>query len=653
MAKRAVATPVSDGRRETLEKQAHDLGEARKALDSATSIARGLWFTFLSLTAYLVIAVGSVTHRDLFLETPVRLPLLNVDLPLVTFFWVAPLMFLVIHGYLLLNLKFMSDNAKEYFDEVDRIGLPPETRHKLFLQLPNFLILQMLIVRRQDKWGVMGLATHMVVVLTVMIAPILVLILIQLQFLPYHSQIVTGIHRLTVLADMGLLMFFWHRIAGEAETRSINVLRHGIWAVVSLVVLFSAFVATFPGEPGRENSVVKLSGMAEYLFHSPVHQVKGKRERWFSDTLVLTDADFVSGDDDKVPQEATVYLRGRNLAGAFLARTDLRKADFTGADLTGANFRDSKLRGAQFGCPLVRVEHGDKSLSQCTILNNAILDGADMRGAQMLQASLKNATLQATRLDEANLGGAVLQGALIKDSVLSKVNLWKADLSGARIENSDLSEAKLASTTLGGTLLHKVTLKGSDLSEAKIQAPSLLDVNLLDVRADRADWTTALAQNTYESNSAFVLNLPPQGLNTFVSAASRIAANDNFEVAAAGPSERNPVLQAIAQSAVVSRSAGDTEQDPSRWKPRLDQLHALMCKQKSPSVAVEVFSRLSTMPGSEKDKTLAFGPDRNAFIDRLFDPSCANTAALKDPVCRLLLVWAGRGGAPRKECVDG
>jgi uncharacterized protein YjbI with pentapeptide repeats len=656
MAKRAVATAVPNGRLNALETQASDLGEARKALDSATNIARGLWFTFLSLTAYLVIAVGAVTHRDLFLETPVRLPLLNVDLPLVTFFWVAPIMFLVVHAYLLLNLKFMADNARHYFNEVETTGIAAEARHRLYLQLANFLILQMLIVRRQEKWGVMGFATHFVVVLTVIIAPILVLILIQLQFLPYHSQYVTTIHRLAVAADMVLLLFFWPKIAGVPESGRVAFLRHSTWAVVFLIVLFSSFVATFPGEPGRQTALFKTSHLAEYLFHSPVHQVKGQRQRWFSDTLVLTDADFVSGDDDKVPQEVTVSLRGRNLQGAFLARSDLRGADFTGADLSGANFRDSKLRGAQFGCPLVRLEHGEKSLSQCTILNDAILEGADLRETLMRQAYLRNASLQAARLDGASLEGALLQGALFKDSRLAKVNLWRADLSGAKIENSDLSGARLAEAILGGTLLHKVTLARSDLSGAKLLAPTLLEVNVVGLGVENTDWASSLASNIYESEEAFVLNAPPPGLNTFASAsAKKVGSVVDFAVAAAAPQtpDSSSALQVLSRTAIISRGSGDTQNDTAKWKPRLDELQFLLCQQKDELAAVEIFTNLSTMPGSEKDKMLSFGPDRDAFVHRLLEPTCSNRAALKDRVCRLLLVWAGRGALPIKECMQG
>jgi len=82
-----------------------DLGELQKALNKAAGKASVLWTTFTTFQLYLAIAFGSVTHRDLFfLETPIKLPLLNVDLALVGFFAVAPLLLLIFHFYLFLQL---------------------------------------------------------------------------------------------------------------------------------------------------------------------------------------------------------------------------------------------------------------------------------------------------------------------------------------------------------------------------------------------------------------------------------------------------------------------------------------------------------------------------------------------------------------------
>jgi hypothetical protein len=61
-------------------------------VDAAT-VGGGLWLSYLFVFFYLAIATGGVTHRDLFLESPVKLPFLNVDLPLIGFFVLGPLLF--------------------------------------------------------------------------------------------------------------------------------------------------------------------------------------------------------------------------------------------------------------------------------------------------------------------------------------------------------------------------------------------------------------------------------------------------------------------------------------------------------------------------------------------------------------------------------
>src|ERR1700690_1375090 len=86
---------------EALAGKAKDLEALRDAVVDAASVGAGLWFSYLFVLFYLLIAVGSVTHRDLFLESPVRLPFLNVDLPLLGFFWLGPLIFLIVHAYVL------------------------------------------------------------------------------------------------------------------------------------------------------------------------------------------------------------------------------------------------------------------------------------------------------------------------------------------------------------------------------------------------------------------------------------------------------------------------------------------------------------------------------------------------------------------------
>ena len=77
--------------------KATDLDALRNAVVDAAGVGYGLWFSYLFVLLYFAIAAGAVTHRDLLLESPVKLPFLNVELPLKPFFILGPLVFLVVH----------------------------------------------------------------------------------------------------------------------------------------------------------------------------------------------------------------------------------------------------------------------------------------------------------------------------------------------------------------------------------------------------------------------------------------------------------------------------------------------------------------------------------------------------------------------------
>lgn len=63
----------------------------RDVVIDAAAISAGLWFSYIFVLLYLLIAVAGVTHRNLFFEDPVKLPFLSVDLPLVSFFVIGSL----------------------------------------------------------------------------------------------------------------------------------------------------------------------------------------------------------------------------------------------------------------------------------------------------------------------------------------------------------------------------------------------------------------------------------------------------------------------------------------------------------------------------------------------------------------------------------
>jgi hypothetical protein len=77
-----------------------DLGALEKAVNDAAGRASNLWISFVFFATLIAITTGTVTHKHLFLELPLKLPVLNVDLPLMGYFFAVPLFFVVERGLL-------------------------------------------------------------------------------------------------------------------------------------------------------------------------------------------------------------------------------------------------------------------------------------------------------------------------------------------------------------------------------------------------------------------------------------------------------------------------------------------------------------------------------------------------------------------------
>src|SRR5215472_10445521 len=228
-----------------------DLGELQKALNEAAGKASVLWTTFITFQLYLAIAFGSVTHRDLFLETPIKLPLLNVDLSLVGFFVVAPLLLLIFHFYLFLQLLGLASKAKDYNTLLVDEAPAASDRRYLRQRLDVFPILQFLAGPSDQRTGFRGYSLRLMAWITLVATPVLILLQAQVTFLPYHREWIVWLQRVAVLIDLALIWYFWIHLRSDDDP--INGVLRKAWmslggAATLCVVIFSTYLATFPGE---------------------------------------------------------------------------------------------------------------------------------------------------------------------------------------------------------------------------------------------------------------------------------------------------------------------------------------------------------------------------------------------------------------------
>src|SRR4051794_15512892 len=113
---------ASNGDTELIAPQSNKLDNLKAlqgAINDASSRTAALWISFLTFMAYLTMTVGAVTHENLLKQTTIKLPVFNVDLPLVGFFWIAPLFFLLVHFYLFLQLVILVRKVASFGASLD------------------------------------------------------------------------------------------------------------------------------------------------------------------------------------------------------------------------------------------------------------------------------------------------------------------------------------------------------------------------------------------------------------------------------------------------------------------------------------------------------------------------------------------------------
>jgi hypothetical protein len=370
---------------------AEDVGELQKALNEASGKASVLWVTFITFELYLAIAFASVTHRALFIEETIKLPVLNVDLPLVGFFIVAPTVLVIFHFYVFLQLLALAQKASDYNELLTNKSL---NDNKLVQQrLDCFLVLQFLVGPPKQRKGWIGLCLRLIAWITLVGAPILILLQAQITFLPYHQEPVLWLQRLCILIDPLVIWFCWNPVR-SVDDPIIKRVPAWVWNVIggiatAVVVYFSICIATFTDE--HVDGFLTWRQLQTLLFSGSVEEVTGRPRSLFSNRLILTDQSFVDPEKlDKIGISRS--FRGRDLRGIVLTRSDLRKADFTGAMLNGAKFNSAKLGDARFRCAETGVQ-------------NTSLLWPDDGCAWLQDASFAEANLQAVDFERARLGG--------------------------------------------------------------------------------------------------------------------------------------------------------------------------------------------------------------------------------------------------------
>ncbi|SDR31471.1 Uncharacterized protein YjbI, contains pentapeptide repeats [Rhizobiales bacterium GAS113] len=665
---------------------ADDLEAIKKPVDDAAAVGGGLWLSYLFVLFYLAVAAGAVTHADLFFENPVKLPFLNIELPLLAFFFLAPILFVIVHAYTLLHLVMLAEKAKRFhraLNDPERKVIA-ETREDLQWQLPSNIFIQFLAGPEDLREKGFGRALRAIAWITLVIAPVLLLLMMQIQFLPYHSRFVTWTLRVALGLDLVLIWWLWGRILSGREVDGGRRLAAWAWPPLGLalsvaVLLFSVTVVTFPGEwqeelpswrilpamdewgnPATETDAsdnprkafrdwvvnARRVSLHDWLFNAKPDPVT-RRRLPFSSTLVLTDLNVYEGlkidDPEKVKGRDFVFsARGRDLKGAIFDLASLPKVDFEGAKLQGASLERAQLQGASFayaelqGASLFGARLQGASLDN-TQLQGALLDSARLQGASLFLArlpgaSLDDAQLQGAFLVSTQLQGASLFGARLQGASLDSARLQGASLFGAQLQGVSLADAQLQGASLSGADLHAADFSTAFLWRCDCDGPDVAAPKLSDSSDQwRPVWRNDDGQiqswdnNAYQKLRQVIQSLPPGGPRDRALKRVRILDCEN------PPAE--PDLELASCEASVPRPPEGAERPESLKKGRIDdaahakalaaELRTLVCSGDDDSIY--------GLRGLLRSRRLAaVGAAAPALIDFIMSKDCPVSASLTD-----------------------
>jgi|HubBroStandDraft_3_1064219.scaffolds.fasta_scaffold24473_2 uncharacterized protein YjbI with pentapeptide repeats len=507
--------------------------------DSAARVST-IWITFLIFSLYLLVAVGTVTQRQLFLDEPTKLPVLNIDLPLWWFFLLAPILFVILHSYVLLQVLLLGRTAAAYNAAIAHYGFTPEASSPLRQRLANTLFAQIFAGSPREREGAIGWLLKGMAWITLAIAPILIVLAFQFRFLPYHSHIVTWMHRLLILIELGAFFLIWplaldaqrdfrwpevraslgrlaaiprQMFGSRDDRRDASLWLREQSAALSACILFFLVplsLATFPGEP----HVNIFTGQSPSSVHC---------DRWFTrqfDRFFLPLVDVV--DDEKLAKivratsernlpsylgKRTLAFRDRDLNCSNLSLADLRNVDLVGAQLYQANLGGTALDGAAL----------DDAQLQGARLDQAELKGASLNRATLQKASLEDAHLQGASFSRARLEGASLDGAQLQGAILDSAQLQGATLIGAQLQGASLFSTQLQGATLDGARLQGASLtftqfQGASLKHAQLQGVQIFESNsdhsiLSNVWTWRAGTTDCTRARVTDAKSDNVVNV--------------------------------------------------------------------------------------------------------------------------------------------------
>jgi Leucine-rich repeat (LRR) protein len=437
---------------------------------------------FLVLELYLLITILSITDRDLFVpDSVLNLPFVSVDISLIGFFILAPMLLIAFHYNLLFNLLEHTRTLKEWLNH------PKNNR------TANFNLLHAFMLNTRAKYDAYEASgenkaqarslnyrlLNIIIVGIMSVLPLYLLVLIMWKFANYQSYAITIWHSLLIVGCVLLHIVYWLRIQYPAllaneQDSFVNLYANlkncrieNVYLKLAIALVFVRIVAL---------TATQASGELRPLMANPI-------VNWLVPHLDVSGEEF--------PQLKKQAIRGSNLQDQVANKVTVAEPEQHGNTEMTTEEADEKLRAsiAKSTAPKSweKICQNNSDFKQ-TKLDGRALRLANLTDVVMCHVDMVNADLRGASLDNAiidgTLGNARLNHTSMRDtkfqrgSKLTGANLEKADLNFAVFKGVDFTLATAHGATFFATQLTDAIMVQMDLSHSVFIRSDLFRANM-------------------------------------------------------------------------------------------------------------------------------------------------------------------------------
>ncbi|MCW0235479.1 MAG: pentapeptide repeat-containing protein [Ferrovibrio sp.] len=524
------------------------LDTLRKAIDDNAKLVRTIYTAFMGFCLYVAVLAGSTTHEQLLSDKAPKIPLLDIELPIVGIYLVTPLLLLLFHFDLLLQMYFLARTSWQFKDRLDQERLPNEMEVDHLDMLNSSPFVYMLI--GEHFGSTVRFLIRTMIGLTVFCAPLIVLLSLQGAFLPYHHPWLHDLHIAVIIADCIIVLFFWHLYyqppkhatpdteSSQGEHRSTfseirsywksdnkrawKILGQGLvpsmpdigWIVLIWWITL-AFVSAFSIKPTIIWQALMLAGIwlaatlvtifmvdrgrglarfafcaiiAAMAFIGPYRPFDGCGDQFFS--AMVNDPFWGAAEDsrDHLTGKRPWPIQNHSCHYAGMKLADMLASQSPKLD-TRRSGAELRTIASSFYKSLPFIS--DVRPARVIEYHGSLLKIAETE----IQDGVKKTTrkenlgidLSSRDLRGANLSSAVLYKANLQNANLATADLRNAVLHSAKMQGTILHQADMRSTELQGANLINVKAHGAQLSAAKLHAANLTGAQFIGSNFTRSE----------------------------------------------------------------------------------------------------------------------------------------------------------------------